>query len=65
MKPSQTPFDRVQTTIVAVAESTVSTIGQLAARSVHPDEMEVKFGLKFSAQGSVIIASAVGEASLK
>ena len=58
-------FDRAQTAIMAVAESTVSTIAELAKRSAHPDEMEVKFGLKFSAQGNVIMAGAAGEASLE
>ena len=58
-------FDRAQSAIVAVAESTVNTIGQLAKRSVRPDEVEVKFGLKFSAQGNVIVAGAAGEATLE
>jgi hypothetical protein len=58
-------FDRAQSAIVAVAESTVATIGQLGKRSVHPDEMQVKFGLKFSAQGNVIVAGAAGEATLE
>ena len=59
-------FDRAQSAIVAVA---VSTVAQRSAswgkRSVHPDEMEVKFGLKFSAQGNVIVAGAAGEATLE
>ena len=58
-------FDRAQSAIVAVAESTVRTIGQLGKRSVHPDEMQVTFGLKFSAQGNVIVAGAAGEATLE
>ena len=58
-------FDRAQSAIVAVAESTVQTIGQLGKRSVHPDEMQVTFGLKFSAQGNVIVAGAAGEATLE
>jgi hypothetical protein len=58
-------FDRAQEAIVAVAASTVSTIGQLGRRSVRPDELEVKFGLKFSAQGNVIVAGAAGEATLE
>jgi len=58
-------FDRAQSAIVAVAESTVNTIGQLAKRSVRPDEVEVTFGLKFSAQGNVIVAGAAGEATLE
>jgi hypothetical protein len=58
-------FDRAQSAIVAVAESTATTIGQLAKRSVRPDEVEVTFGLKFSAQGNVIVAGAAGEATLE
>jgi succinyl-CoA synthetase alpha subunit len=58
-------FERAQSAIVAVAESTVRTIGQLGQRSVRPDEMQVTFGLKFSAQGNVIVAGAAGEATLE
>ncbi len=58
-------FERAQSAIVAVAESTVRTIGQLGKRSAHPDEMQVTFGLKFSAQGNVIVAGASGEATLE
>ena len=58
-------FARAQTAIVAVAASTVATIGQMGARSVRPDEVEVKFGLKFAAEGSVIVAGASGEATLE
>jgi len=58
-------FDQVQESIMAVAESTVSTIKQLTVSATHPDEIEVKFGLKFTAQGNVIVAGAAGEASLE
>jgi hypothetical protein len=58
-------FDRAQGAIVAVATSTVGTIGELGRRSVHPDEVEVKFGLKFAAEGSVIVAGVSGEATLE
>lgn len=58
-------FDRAQGAIVAVATSTVGTIGQLGRRSVRPDGVEVKFGLKFAAEGSVIVAGASGEATLE
>jgi hypothetical protein len=46
-------WDRAQSAIVEVAASTVSTLGQLGRHSVRPDEVKVKFGLKFSAQGRV------------
>jgi hypothetical protein len=58
-------FDRAKNAIVAIAESTVSTISQLGQRAARPDEMEVRFGLKFSAQGNVIVAGAAGEATLE
>lgn len=58
-------LDRAQSAIVAVAASTVDTIGRLGEQSAHPDEMTVTFGLKFSAQGHVIVAGASGEATLE
>ena len=58
-------FDRAQEAIVAVATSTVATIGQLGRRSVHPEEVQVEFGLKFTAQGNVIVVGASGQATLR
>lgn len=58
-------FDGAQSAIVGVATSVVSTIGQLGQQAVHPDEMSVKFGLKFSLQGNVIVAAGAGEATLE
>jgi len=58
-------FDRAQTAIVAVAASTVTTIGELGQRAVRPDQVQIKFGIKFSAQGNVIVSGASGEASLE
>lgn len=58
-------FDRAQDAIVAIATSTVSLVGRLSTDAVRPDEVEVKFGLKFSAQGNVIVAGAAGEATLE
>lgn len=58
-------FGKAQDVIVAVAESTVNTIGEMGRRAVRPDAVEVKFGLRFSAQGSVIVAGAAGEATLE
>jgi hypothetical protein len=58
-------FDRVQESIMGIAESTVNTIKQLATHSTHPDEIEVKFGLNFTAQGNVVVAGAAGSASLE
>jgi Trypsin-co-occurring domain 1 len=58
-------FDRAQSAIVAVAASTVDMISRLGKRSAQPDAMTVTFGLKFSAQGHVILAGASGEATLE
>lgn len=58
-------YERAQTAIVAVASSTVDVIGKMGAQAVRPDQVEVKFGLKFSAQGNVVLAGASGEATLE
>jgi hypothetical protein len=58
-------FARAQQAIVEIASSTVATIQQAALRSAQPDQVEVEFGLKFSAKGDVIVAGATGEATLK
>ena len=50
---------------MAVASSTVDVIGQLSEQAVRPDQVEVTFGLKFSAQGNVVLAGASGEATLE
>ncbi|MGC4746877.1 CU044_2847 family protein [Micromonospora sp. DT201] len=58
-------FDRAQDAIVAVATSTVDTITQLGEQSLRPDEVQVKFGLKFSATGSVVVAGVSSEATIE
>lgn len=58
-------FEHAQEAIVAVATSTVDTIEQLGSRARQPDEVQVKFGLKFSAKGSVIVAGASSESTLE
>jgi hypothetical protein len=58
-------FVRAQGAIVEVATSTVEVIGAIAKRAAAPTSVEVEFGLKFSAQGNVIVAGAAGEATLK
>jgi len=57
-------FSRAQDAIVAVAKSTAAMIGSMAG-AARPDTVEVEFGLKFSASGTVIMAGVAGEASLK
>ena len=58
-------FVRAQEAIVEVAASTVEVMGAAARRAAAPESVEVEFGLKFSAQGNVILAGAAGEATLK
>lgn len=58
-------YERAQTAIVAVASSTVDVISQLSDQAVRPEQVEVKFGLKFSMQGNVVLAGASGEATLE
>lgn len=58
-------FQRAQTAIVAVASSTVDLVGRMGQQAVCPDQVEVKFGLKISAQGNVILAGVSGEATLE
>lgn len=58
-------FERAQTAIVAVASSTADVIEQMRKRAVRPNQVEVTFGLKFSAQGNVIMAGAAGEATVE
>lgn len=57
-------FDRAQEAIVEVARSTARMI-ELAGQAARPDQLEVEFGLRFSAAGGVILAGIAGEASLK
>lgn len=58
-------FDRAQDTIVAVSSKVAGTVQRLAERSARPDKVEVEFGLKFTAKGDVIVASATAEVALK
>jgi hypothetical protein len=58
-------FDRAQDAVVAVASSVAATTKRLRERGMRPDRVEVEFGLKFSAQGRVVVAAASGEASLR
>jgi len=58
-------FDRAQSAIVAMATTTVATIATLGQQAACPQQVQVKFGLKFSAKGNVIVAEASGEATLE
>ena len=57
-------FDRAQDAIIQVARSTAQMI-EKAGAAARPDRVDVEFGLKFSASGTVIMAGVAGEASLK
>jgi hypothetical protein len=57
-------FSRAQDAIVEVAKSTAQMIDKAGA-AARPDRVEVEFGLKFSASGTVIMAGIAGEASLR
>jgi hypothetical protein len=57
-------FTRAQDAILEVARSTAQMIDRAGA-AARPDRVEVEFGLKFSASGTVIMAGVAGEASLK
>jgi NTP-dependent ternary system trypsin peptidase co-occuring protein len=57
-------FDRARDAVVAIATSTAEAIDRLHGQAVRPEQVEVEFGLKFSAQGTVIVAGASGESTL-
>ena len=57
-------FTRAQETILEVAKSTAQMIDR-AGSAARPDRVEVEFGLKFTASGTVTMAGVAGEASLK
>lgn len=57
-------FDRAQQAIVEVARSTVAMIKDMTAEAARPDQVQVTFGLSFSAQGNIIMVGASGQASL-
>lgn len=58
-------YVQAQVAIEAVAVSTVDLINRMAKRAAQPDQVEVKFGLKFTAQGGVLVAGVAGEAALE
>jgi hypothetical protein len=58
-------FDEAERAIVEIAGRLAGTVADLGRRGTRPDHVEVQFGLKFSAQGTVIVAGASAEASLQ
>jgi Trypsin-co-occurring domain 1 len=57
-------FKRAQVIIADVAASTVKALHDSAAGMPRPEEMEMTFGIRFSAQGDVVVVHAGGEATL-
>lgn len=58
-------FDRAEEAIVEIAGKLAGTVAELGRRSTRPEQVQVQFGLKFTAQGNVIVAGASAEASLQ
>lgn len=57
--------DEAQRAIVAIAGRLAGTVADLGKRGTRPDHVEVQLGGKFTAQGTIIVAGAAGEASLQ
>lgn len=60
---AQDAFARATSTISNVAQSMVDTVRSLEGEN-RPDEFSLEFGIKFKIDGSVVIASTSGEATL-
>ena len=58
-------YERTQEAILAIASSTAATISEMGKKSVRPAQVQVKFGLKISTQGGVIVAGVCGEANFE
>jgi hypothetical protein len=57
-------FDRARDALVEIASSAADAVHRLEQRAARPESLEVEFGLKFSAQGNVVVAGASSEAAL-
>lgn len=57
-------FDHARDAIVEIATATGEAVGRMTHAATRPEQVEVEFGLKFSTQGTVVVAGASGEASL-
>ncbi len=57
-------FESAREAIVALVDSATRLTGELADRSIATESLQLEFGLKFSTQGNVIIASGSAEAAL-
>jgi Trypsin-co-occurring domain 1 len=57
-------FATAHDAIVALAEWTADMIDTTVGLNARPDQLELEFGLRFSAAGGVILAAASDQASL-
>jgi hypothetical protein len=60
---AQGAFDRATKTISSVSKSMVQAVHSLQGEN-RPNEFSLEFGIKFKVDGSVMIASSSGEATL-
>ena len=58
-------FSRAQETILSIATTTAAVLEKAGRGAVHPESLEVQFGIAFSAEGHIVVARATAEASLK
>lgn len=58
-------FDAARAAIVAVASSTAEVVETLGQRARRPEQLEVEFGLSFTAKGNVIVAGGEAGAVLR
>jgi Trypsin-co-occurring domain 1 len=63
LEKARDAFEQAKTTIVNVTKSMISAI-QTLERETAPDQFELKFGVKFSAEGQAILVKAGLEATL-
>jgi hypothetical protein len=57
-------FEQAKSTIMTIAESMVSTVRAID-KTITPDEFNLEFAIRFTAEGHVVIAKASAESSLK
>lgn len=63
VQKAQDAFERATTTISNVSKSMVQAVRSLQGEN-RPNEFSLEFGIKFKVDGSVMIASTSGEATL-
>jgi hypothetical protein len=57
-------FGEVEAAIVALAQRVGAVVRDASTAAIRPSSLEVEFGLKVTAEGRVVVASAAAEASL-